>query len=167
MVWMLLRKLHELAPLRPGVEPIRIIQDKTLQKKWLADARLSRWSISRGAQRGRIAGSGCCAWGARVSEDRARRLRWPRAGAHRHSDAPSSKDNLAAWHRLGESARSRRTGSRTRFRDQCHGGAQPAGEVRSFPAARNHHENQILAWSVLPAGVPAEIGIAGAGVARR
>ena len=33
----------------------------------------------------------------------------------------------------------------------------PSGEVRAFPAARNHHENQILAWSVLPAGVPAEL----------
>ena len=33
----------------------------------------------------------------------------------------------------------------------------PSGEVRVYPAARNHHENQILAWSVLPAGVPAEI----------
>jgi 5-(carboxyamino)imidazole ribonucleotide synthase len=33
----------------------------------------------------------------------------------------------------------------------------PSGEVRSYPAARNHHENQILAWSVLPAGVPAEL----------
>ena len=33
----------------------------------------------------------------------------------------------------------------------------PAGEVRSFPAARNHHENQILAWSVLPASLPQEI----------
>jgi 5-(carboxyamino)imidazole ribonucleotide synthase len=33
----------------------------------------------------------------------------------------------------------------------------PAGEVRSFPAARNHHENQILAWSVLPAGIPADL----------
>ena len=31
----------------------------------------------------------------------------------------------------------------------------PSGEVRVYPAARNHHENQILAWSVLPAGVPA------------
>ncbi len=31
----------------------------------------------------------------------------------------------------------------------------PSGEVRAFPAARNHHENQILAWSVLPAGVSA------------
>jgi 5-(carboxyamino)imidazole ribonucleotide synthase len=33
----------------------------------------------------------------------------------------------------------------------------PTGEVRVYPAARNHHENQILAWSVLPAGAPAEI----------
>jgi 5-(carboxyamino)imidazole ribonucleotide synthase len=29
--------------------------------------------------------------------------------------------------------------------------------VRAYPAARNHHENQILAWSVLPAGVSAEL----------
>jgi 5-(carboxyamino)imidazole ribonucleotide synthase len=29
--------------------------------------------------------------------------------------------------------------------------------VRSYPAARNHHERQILAWSVLPAGIPAEL----------
>jgi 5-(carboxyamino)imidazole ribonucleotide synthase len=32
-----LREVASLAPLRPGVEPIRIIQDKTLQKTWLAD----------------------------------------------------------------------------------------------------------------------------------
>jgi 5-(carboxyamino)imidazole ribonucleotide synthase len=33
----------------------------------------------------------------------------------------------------------------------------PSGEVRTYPAARNHHENQILAWSVLPAGISPEI----------
>jgi 5-(carboxyamino)imidazole ribonucleotide synthase len=32
-----------------------------------------------------------------------------------------------------------------------------SGEVRSYPAARNHHENQILAWSVLPAGISPEL----------
>ena len=32
-----LREVARLAPLRPGVEPIRIIQDKTLQKPWLAE----------------------------------------------------------------------------------------------------------------------------------
>lgn len=29
----------------------------------------------------------------------------------------------------------------------------PRGEVRAFPSARNHHEQQILAWSVLPSSV--------------
>ena len=33
----------------------------------------------------------------------------------------------------------------------------PAGEVRTYPAARNHHENKILAWSVLPAGISPEL----------
>jgi len=33
----------------------------------------------------------------------------------------------------------------------------PSGEVRSYPAARNHHVNQILEWSVLPASIPAEL----------
>jgi len=33
-----LDEVAKLAPLRPGVEPIRIIQDKTLQKAWLAEA---------------------------------------------------------------------------------------------------------------------------------
>src|SRR6201999_864225 len=32
-----LTRVAEIAPLRPGVEPIRIIQDKTLQKPWLAE----------------------------------------------------------------------------------------------------------------------------------
>ena len=32
-----LAEVARLAPLRPGVEPIRIIQDKTLQKQWLAE----------------------------------------------------------------------------------------------------------------------------------
>ena len=32
-----LSEVASIAPLRPGVEPIRIIQDKTLQKSWLAE----------------------------------------------------------------------------------------------------------------------------------
>jgi 5-(carboxyamino)imidazole ribonucleotide synthase len=32
-----LSAVAQIAPLRPGVEPIRIIQDKTLQKTWLAE----------------------------------------------------------------------------------------------------------------------------------
>ncbi len=30
----------------------------------------------------------------------------------------------------------------------------PTGEVKVYPAAWNHHENQVLAWSVMPAPLP-------------
>ena len=33
----------------------------------------------------------------------------------------------------------------------------PSGEVKVYPAAWNHHENQILDWSVIPAAIPAEM----------
>jgi 5-(carboxyamino)imidazole ribonucleotide synthase len=33
----------------------------------------------------------------------------------------------------------------------------PSGEVKVYPAAWNHHENQILEWSVIPAPIPAEM----------
>ena len=33
----------------------------------------------------------------------------------------------------------------------------PCGEIRAFPSARNHHENQVLHWSVLPSTVTPEI----------
>ena len=33
----------------------------------------------------------------------------------------------------------------------------PNGEVKVYPPAENFHENQILSWSVIPAGVPEEL----------
>ncbi|MGI4757495.1 MAG: 5-(carboxyamino)imidazole ribonucleotide synthase [Janthinobacterium lividum] len=33
----------------------------------------------------------------------------------------------------------------------------PHGEVKVYPPAENFHENQILSWSVIPAGVPDEL----------
>ena len=43
------------------------------------------------------------------------------------------------------------------MRDQRDGGAQSRGRGAQYPAARNHHENQILAWSVLPAGLSTDV----------
>ena len=44
-----LQNVAAIAPLRPGVEPIRIIQDKTLQKTWLAENGFPVGAVSRGA----------------------------------------------------------------------------------------------------------------------
>ena len=30
----------------------------------------------------------------------------------------------------------------------------PSGEVKTFPSAANHHEHQILVWSVIPSSIP-------------
>ena len=45
-----LSEVARIAPLRPGVEPIRIIQDKTLQKAVARRKRISCGTVSRGAK---------------------------------------------------------------------------------------------------------------------
>jgi 5-(carboxyamino)imidazole ribonucleotide synthase len=43
---------------------------------------------------------------------------------------------------------------------------RPSGEVRVYPPALNHHEQQVLSWSVLPAPLPVEIMRAAESIAR-
>ena len=71
-----LSEVARIAPLRPGVEPIRIIQDKTIQKKWLADA-----GFPVGAFRVVESEAELQEAVAALGEDRTRRLRWARSGA--------------------------------------------------------------------------------------
>ncbi len=33
----------------------------------------------------------------------------------------------------------------------------PSGEILAYPAATNHHENQILVWSAMPSSIPADL----------
>ena len=69
-----LARVAAIAPLRPGVEPIRIIQDKTLQKPWLAEHGfpVGPFRVVRSAVG--VARCGGSAGRTGVSEDRARRL---------------------------------------------------------------------------------------------
>ena len=62
-----------------------------------------------------------------------------------------------AWKSLGESPCVAEQALDLDYEISVMAARNPSGEVRTYPAARNHHENQILAWSVLPAGIPAEI----------
>ena len=43
----------------------------------------------------------------------------------------------------------------------------PQGEVRTFPSARNHHENQVLVWSVIPSSISDELETAAQAVSVR
>ncbi len=146
-----------LAPLRPGVEPIRIIQDKTLQKTWLADNGFpvgpfrvihSEADLQQAVPE----------LGGRVFLKIGRGGYDGRGQARIGLDAPSTEEAIAAaWQSIGARPAVAEQALDLACEISVMAARNPSGEVRSYPAARNHHENQILAWSVLPANVPPEL----------
>jgi 5-(carboxyamino)imidazole ribonucleotide synthase len=152
-----LSEVARIAPLRPGVEPIRIIQDKTIQKKWLADEGFSVGAF-RVVESETELHEAVAALGGRVFLKIGRGGYDGRGQARIGFDALATEQSISeAWNALGERPCVAEQALELDFEISVMAARNPAGEVRSFPAARNHHENQILAWSVLPAGVPAEL----------
>jgi 5-(carboxyamino)imidazole ribonucleotide synthase len=157
-----LRVVESLAPLRPGVEPIRIIQDKTLQKPWLADNGfpVGPFRVVRSEAELREAVD---ALGGDVF------VKTGRGGYDGRGQAriqPSDGTDLGAvWRELGERPAVVEKALDLECEISVMAARNPSGEVRAFPAARNYHENQILAWSVLPAGVGPELETRAEGLA--
>jgi 5-(carboxyamino)imidazole ribonucleotide synthase len=152
-----LSEVARLVPLRPGVEPIRIIQDKTLQKPWLAENGfpVGPFRLVHGEEDLQRAVRGL---GGRVY------LKVGRGGYDGRGQARIGIDQLVtdeaihdAWIGIGEKPAVAEQALDLECEISVMAARNPAGEVRSFPAARNHHENQILAWSVLPAGIPPDL----------
>jgi len=151
-----LSEVARFAPLRPGVEPIRIIQDKTLQKRWLAEGGFPTgpFRVVRNETDLREA---VPALGGRVFLKVGRGGYDGRGQARIGLDDPATEEDIAAvWQGIGAPAVAERALD-LEFEISVMAARNPSGEVRTYPAARNHHENQILAWSVLPAGISAEL----------
>jgi 5-(carboxyamino)imidazole ribonucleotide synthase len=149
-----LSEVARLAPLRPGVEPIRIVQDKTLQKAWLAENgfAVGAFRVVKSEADLRAAVQ---ALGGNVF------LKIGRGGYDGRGQVRIMSVDAAeiaeAWKTLGGNAAVAEKALELECEISVMAARNPAGEVKSFPAARNHHENQILAWSVLPAGVPTDL----------
>jgi 5-(carboxyamino)imidazole ribonucleotide synthase len=161
-----LRAVEAIAPLRPGVEPIRIIQDKILQKNWLAENgfRVGPFRVVHDEAELRAA---VAALGGRVFAKTARGGYDGRGQARLGLDGPATEAQIAeGWAALGARPCVVEQGLDLDFEISVMAARSPAGEVRSYPAARNHHERQILAWSVLPAGISAELEERAQGIAR-
>jgi 5-(carboxyamino)imidazole ribonucleotide synthase len=145
-----------LAPLRPGVELIRIIQDKTLQKTWLAangfpvgPFRVVRSEAELQEAVPALGGNLFLKIGRGGYDGR---------GQARIGPGASRGPGLAeVWRELGERPCVAEQALELECEISVMATRNPAGEVRTYPAARNHHENQILAWSVLPSGVPQQL----------
>jgi len=152
-----LAEVARIAPLRPGVEPIRIIQDKTIQKTWLAEQGfpVGPFRVVRNEAELHAA---VAALGGRVFLKIGRGGYDGRGQARIGLDGPATEEAIAAaWQTIGERPAVAEQALDLQSEISVMAARNPSGEVRSYPAARNHHENQILAWSVLPAGVPAEL----------
>ena len=152
-----LRQVAELAPLRPGVEPVRIIQDKTIQKTWLAENGfpVGPFRVVRSEAELHDAVE---TLGGRVYLKIGRGGYDGRGQVQLGLETPSTEQAIRnAWTSLGEKPSVAEQALYLAHEISVMAARTPSGEVRSFPAARNHHENQILAWSVLPAGVSPEM----------
>ena len=149
-------EVGRIAPLRPGVEPIRIIQDKTLQKTWLAENGfpVGPFRVVRSVA---DLHESLRALGGRVFLKIGRGGYDGRGQARIGIDAAATEASIAdAWRSIGGQPAVAEHALDLDCEISVMAARNPSGEVLSYPAARNHHENQILAWSVLPAGVSPE-----------
>jgi len=158
-----LREVDSLAPLRPGVEPVRIIQDKTLQKLWLAENGfpVGPFRVVRSAEElyealPALGGHAFVKVG-RGGYDGRGQAEFQVAADRSLMSTHAWELFRNTWNSLGDRPCVAEQALDLDFEISVMAARNPTGEVRTYSAARNHHENKILAWSVLPAGVSPEL----------
>lgn len=141
-------------PVRPGGAMLAVIQDRVEQKNWL-----KKHGFPVGAYRAvaslhevRAAveelGGRCFCKSARGGYDgRGQGKVGFRPGAAREDEV------LGAWEALGEGPGVVEKAVELEREISVMVARSPNGEVKVYPAAWNHHENQILDWSVIPASL--------------
>jgi 5-(carboxyamino)imidazole ribonucleotide synthase len=149
--------------LRPGVEPIRIIQDKILQKVWLREQGFPVGPFRVAETEAELVAA-VAELGGQVFV-KAARGGYDGRGQVRLTGGESEAQVRAGWVELGARPAVVEAALELEFEISVMSARSPRGEMRSYPAARNHHERQILAWSVLPAGIPDELEARAQGIA--
>jgi 5-(carboxyamino)imidazole ribonucleotide synthase len=145
------------APVRPGVAAMRIIQDRILQKNWLHDHGFPvgpyRAVTTEAELQAAVPALGgtCFVKGARGGYD-------GRGQAKLGFDDLATEEKIHdAWIALGQAPCVAEQALDLDREISVMTARSATGEVCSFPSARNHHEQQILAWSVIPSAVPVEM----------
>ena len=147
-----LRAAQRYAPVRPGEAVLAIIQDRIAQKEWLAARQfpVGPFRSIRSLDNMRAAldafGHDCFVKSARGGYDGRSQLRiTPRSG----------ESAELGWRALGQRPCIAEQAIALEREISVLVARTPSGAVKSFPSATNHHENQILAWSVIPSSIPA------------
>ncbi|RRA48216.1 5-(carboxyamino)imidazole ribonucleotide synthase [Acidipila sp. EB88] len=151
------------APVRPGPALMGIVQDRLKQKAWLAGHALpvGRYAAVRSLPELKMAvetlGPNIFLKSAHGGYD---------GRSQERLTGSSNKEVEAAWTSLGEQPCVAEQGLALRMEISVMVARSPSGEIRVFPSARNHHENQILVWSVLPSSISDELELRAQDLAR-
>ena len=140
------------APVRPSGAMLSIIQDRVVQKNWLrehgfpvGDYRAVQ-SLDELRTAIRELGGKCFCKSATGGYDGRGQ------GKVGFKPGTSAEDEArGAWHALGEAPGVVEKAVDLAREISVLVARAPNGEVKAYPAAWNHHENQILAWSAIPA----------------
>ena len=140
------------APVRPGRSMLAVIQDRIEQKNWLkkhgfplGDYRAVPSLDELRAAIADLGGRCFCKSATGGYDGRGQGKVGFRAGADPEQEV------RGAWEALGEGPGVVEKAIDLEREISVLVARSPSGEVKVYPAAWNHHENQILAWSVLPA----------------
>lgn len=139
------------APIRPRPSILQIVQDRSVQKRWL-----SANGFPIGAYRDVTTDVELAA---AANDLGPLFVKASRGGYDGRSQARVAHEGevVHAWNSLGGRASVAEQGLDLEAELSVMVARRPNGEVRAYPAALNHHERQILAWSVLPAPLPAHV----------
>jgi len=144
-------------PVRPGGALLAIIQDRIEQKNWLRKHGfpVGEYRAVRSLDELRTAitelGGKCFCKSATGGYDGRGQ---GKTGFRAPVDEPAIR---AAWEALGEGPGVVEKAVELEREISVLVARSPSGEVKVYPAAWNHHENQILDWSVIPAAIPHEM----------
>jgi 5-(carboxyamino)imidazole ribonucleotide synthase len=133
------------APTRPSSRVIGIVQDRARQKAWLKQNGFPIGAYSDVTSADDIA-SAIRSFG--IAFVKSCRGGYDGRSQLRVSDASKAAE---AWRALGERPAVAEQALELAGELSIMVARRPAGDVIVFPAALNHHERQVLAWSVIPA----------------
>ncbi|HEV2463283.1 MAG TPA: 5-(carboxyamino)imidazole ribonucleotide synthase [Acidobacteriaceae bacterium] len=138
------------APVRPAASALRIIQDRILQKKWLREH-----GFPLGPYRAIESESDLARAHAEIGPQLF--VKSARGGYDGRSQVKlgfgDATTPAEAWRLLGQRACVAEKAVDLDKEISVMVARAPSGETKSFSSALNHHENQILAWSVLPSSI--------------
>jgi 5-(carboxyamino)imidazole ribonucleotide synthase len=144
-------------PVRPGGALLAIIQNRIEQKNWLrkhgfpiGDFRAVHSLEEVRSAIHELGGKCFCKSATGGYDGRGQ-------GKVGFNGPPTETDILGAWEALGEGPGVVEKAVDLAREISVMVARSPSGEVKVYPAAWNHHENQILDWSVIPAAIPSEM----------